>query len=327
MQDKIDAHEFADDDRKVLLAVTVEIEEGQFEDIEVREGYSAKEVSTKFCEDHCLPTQLITPLKQHITSKLSSISKDKGKVVNEEESHVSEVKNIIKGYPSRTATILSERKYVSQRGSKPDRCGSHRLSTIRPLEEVAIQHDTPRKCSKRETFSQHFLAPTIASSGKIAAAHERDQINDTRSDRLSCGEIWQARLTECTFMPNLYHQDWKQDKNQSCLETTRSCFDKLFLDAENRQERLVCYMRYPPDRVTSCSSTNKHAPTSGFDVVEDLRGGSVYNRLVCYAAKITEKRNKIEDQNIMPLNSMLGERLFRSSTGCKQHAKVSGYHI
>lgn len=61
------------DDRRVLLAITVEIEDGCVEHIEMKEGDSAEAVAMKFCRDHSLPDQFVAPLTEHIVSNIISI--------------------------------------------------------------------------------------------------------------------------------------------------------------------------------------------------------------------------------------------------------------
>lgn len=66
------------DDRQVLLAITVEIEEGRMEVIAVREGDSAAEVASKFCRDHAIPERYVSPLAEHIVTKLQDIREQEG---------------------------------------------------------------------------------------------------------------------------------------------------------------------------------------------------------------------------------------------------------
>lgn len=61
------------DTRRVLLAITVEIEDGCVEHIEMREGDSAEAVATKFCRDHSLPDQFVAPLTEHIVSNIVNL--------------------------------------------------------------------------------------------------------------------------------------------------------------------------------------------------------------------------------------------------------------
>jgi len=61
------------DDRRLLLAITVEIEDGVVEYIEMKEGDSAEAVAVKFCRDHSLPDQFVAPLTEHIVSNIISI--------------------------------------------------------------------------------------------------------------------------------------------------------------------------------------------------------------------------------------------------------------
>lgn len=60
-------------DRRVLLAITVEIEDGCVEHIQLKEGDSAEATAMKFCRDHALPEQFVAPLTEHIVSNIISI--------------------------------------------------------------------------------------------------------------------------------------------------------------------------------------------------------------------------------------------------------------
>jgi hypothetical protein len=59
--------------RQVVLAITVEIEDGCVEHIQLKEGDSAEAVAIKFCQEHALPEQFVAPLTQHIVSNIISI--------------------------------------------------------------------------------------------------------------------------------------------------------------------------------------------------------------------------------------------------------------
>lgn len=61
------------DERSVLLAITVEIEDGCVEHIQLKEGDCAEAVAMKFCRDHDLPEQFVAPLTEHIVSNIISI--------------------------------------------------------------------------------------------------------------------------------------------------------------------------------------------------------------------------------------------------------------
>lgn len=55
------------------MAITVEIEDGCVEHIEMKEGDSAEAVAIKFCQDHNLPDQFVALLTEHIVSNIISI--------------------------------------------------------------------------------------------------------------------------------------------------------------------------------------------------------------------------------------------------------------
>ena len=57
-----------------MLAISVEMEEGCVEHIEMKEGQTAKDVATKFRQEHDLPLQFVGPLMEHIKNKSPTTS-------------------------------------------------------------------------------------------------------------------------------------------------------------------------------------------------------------------------------------------------------------
>ena len=62
-----------DEERRVLLAITVEVEDGHLEYIEIRDGDCAESAATKFCETHLLPEKYVAPLTEHIVEEVHRI--------------------------------------------------------------------------------------------------------------------------------------------------------------------------------------------------------------------------------------------------------------
>lgn len=69
----VDATENVSDERRILLAITVEIDDGCMEHIQLKEGDSAEAVAMKFCQAHALPEQFVAPLTEHIVSNIISL--------------------------------------------------------------------------------------------------------------------------------------------------------------------------------------------------------------------------------------------------------------
>ncbi|MCO5607495.1 hypothetical protein L7F22_061691 [Adiantum nelumboides] len=65
----------AEEERRILLAITVEVEDGHLEYIEIRDGDSAEAAATKFCQIHLLPEKYVAPLTEHIVEEVRRISK------------------------------------------------------------------------------------------------------------------------------------------------------------------------------------------------------------------------------------------------------------
>ncbi|XP_073393958.1 uncharacterized protein [Physcomitrium patens] len=69
-----DNKENLSDYRRVLLSITVEIQDECVEHIHFKEGDSAEVMAIKFCEKHCLPEQFVAPLAEQIVSNIIPVS-------------------------------------------------------------------------------------------------------------------------------------------------------------------------------------------------------------------------------------------------------------
>ncbi|MCO5585676.1 hypothetical protein L7F22_039612 [Adiantum nelumboides] len=157
------------DDRQVLLAITVEIEEGRMEVISVREGDCAEEVASKFCKDHAIPDRYVTPLTEHIVNKLQDIgSLDDNNIDRDiSSSMVDEARPQNSMAESRGEDISPTS--VSQRNnqthslfakSNPKLC-DHKLCSLKSLLEQEIPKVKTRKPSG------HHELPSFASLAKF----------------------------------------------------------------------------------------------------------------------------------------------------------------
>ena len=62
-----------DEERRILLAISVEVEDGHLDYIEIRDGDCAESAATKFCETHLLPEKYVAPLTEHIVEEVHRI--------------------------------------------------------------------------------------------------------------------------------------------------------------------------------------------------------------------------------------------------------------
>jgi hypothetical protein len=61
------------DNRRIQLVITVEIEEGKSERIEMWEGDSPRQLAMQFCEEHGLDESVIEPLTEHILDNVAQL--------------------------------------------------------------------------------------------------------------------------------------------------------------------------------------------------------------------------------------------------------------
>ncbi|XP_073388537.1 uncharacterized protein [Physcomitrium patens] len=188
-------------DRRVLLAITVEIEDGCVEHIQLKEGDSAEATAMKFCRDHALPEQFVAPLTEHIVSNIISISKEEGDILfqSQGDSHISNDENsavhsdapyssethgsnVVDSLPkaqdfggkpvkAETSALLARREHrsidrpfmASQKTNRDH--GSYQRCIPRDVEGIKARKETRRK-KHRKKISERLLAPTITSLAK-----------------------------------------------------------------------------------------------------------------------------------------------------------------
>jgi cobalamin biosynthesis protein CobT len=61
------------DNRRIQLVITVEIEEGKSERIEMWEGDSPRQLAMQFCEEHGLDESVVEPLTEHILDNVAQL--------------------------------------------------------------------------------------------------------------------------------------------------------------------------------------------------------------------------------------------------------------
>ncbi|KAG0591885.1 hypothetical protein KC19_1G209400 [Ceratodon purpureus] len=212
------------DDRRVLLAITVEIEDGCVEHIQLKEGDSAEAVAMKFCQDHALPEQFVAPLTEHIVNNIISISKENSDIVfNSHEEHISyedqnstlrggapfspvmQGSDVVDSVPkpreyrgrspvaAEASALLARREHrsnmdpplmASQKVSRDQHCHLH-LS--RPCDEChkPILRKKKRRKRGRKKVSDRLLAPTVTSLAKIGRFEYNEKPRSPRPRPLS----------------------------------------------------------------------------------------------------------------------------------------------
>ncbi|KAH7432578.1 hypothetical protein KP509_07G028800 [Ceratopteris richardii] len=128
-------------------------------------------------------------------------------------------------------------------------------------------------------------------------------------------EVWEAKFMECTFRPRVNQRPPEEE------DLLHSRFDQLFWDAENRRRRQAEYGQWYPEGVTFHPHINKHHRGSG--MIDDhghYHERNVFERLMQYAAKLSEKKKRIQDTQencSKPVDVCTGQVLFRPQTGRK----------
>ncbi|BBN01385.1 hypothetical protein MPTK1_2g07010 [Marchantia polymorpha subsp. ruderalis] len=175
------------DDRRVLLAITVEIEDGCVEHIEMKEGDSAEAVAKKFCGDHLLPEQFVAPLTEHIVSNIVSLSKE-----NKELSYHGTEEH------GRSLSYESTRLYQSKPGTSPKHesgldqesksgrwcCKQRTDGDVQARERsknTCIVSQSKNKTKIRRRLSERLLAPTLTSLAKRPQAVDKDKSKELAS--------------------------------------------------------------------------------------------------------------------------------------------------
>ncbi|KAG0620707.1 hypothetical protein M758_4G237100 [Ceratodon purpureus] len=196
---RTDDKENLSDDRKVLLALTVEIEDGCVERIQLKEGDSAEAVAIKFCIDHALPEQFVAPLTEHIVNNIISISKEDSDIVfNSQEEGMSNNENsTLRGGASYSPRVNNRPESPTKSrvyGRRPASAESNAMLARRERRKMDVPPNTlqasqkvnrspvccspmcgnrPRKKTRRrkrrKSFSDRLIGPTITSLAKIGA--------------------------------------------------------------------------------------------------------------------------------------------------------------
>ncbi|KAJ7537510.1 hypothetical protein O6H91_11G008900 [Diphasiastrum complanatum] len=386
----------ARDEQRVLLAITVEIEDGRVEHMEMREGDSAEEVSVKFCQDHGLPTQFVAPLTEHILKNLMSTSFEQKEVasysqgnemLNEANSEriwdISAVKTreeelehfffihrgegmngcrqrtwfskasflqngrvlqtLKKGFKSRnlsdrlispTFTSMAKSRMTGQKEKRRESRRSEQLSErekaiFMRLYTEYVKHK--QRVEEEKKLSLQLYMEKIKSNkpvvSKLASqlrrqdgeVWERLWHQQPRKDHLQelRSELWEATLMECTFKPRINHhwENCSEGREMNNNHHKISRFEQLFEDAENRRRRQAEYAQWYPEGVTFRPIINKQHQLMRVDMEDQYSGRTVFDRLVLYAEKLSEKKLKLQKSRNKPVDATTGQILFKPMTG------------
>ncbi|XP_024400144.1 uncharacterized protein [Physcomitrium patens] len=203
-----------DGNRKILLFITVEIEDGSCKHIQMKEGDSAEGVATQFCNVHSLPRDCVAPLTEHILNNIIDISKKDENILfcSEEERHAYEARlnhadkeDYFENRDSsfeKNAAGESERQYHYSSSATPF---AESQNINRPCRRVPVLPPrTVRK--KRNNFAEQQRQCAILSRSHKFVRPERDK--KRRKRRLSDTEMAAClRLHSDSFTRKERHLD------------------------------------------------------------------------------------------------------------------------
>ncbi|XP_024367520.1 uncharacterized protein [Physcomitrium patens] len=164
--------------------------------------------------------------------------------------------------------------------------------------------------SKRAKNLQREHGKVWKRLNQIEEKPKQDQLQELRN------EVWDAQFMECTFKPQINHRiDNSFERNDGCNR-----FEQLFLDAESRRRRQAEYMQWFPEGVTFRPAINR-GQVEGMDTPGEIcsvqQEGTVFERLLQYASKLTKKKQMQEHLVHRPVDPATGRRFFKPLTGRK----------
>ncbi|CAM6056371.1 unnamed protein product [Sphagnum tenellum] len=149
----------------------------------------------------------------------------------------------------------------------------------------------------------------------------QDQLQELRN------ELWEAKLMECTFTPQINHRRMGDGGREDMKDGPFNRFELLFMDAESRRRRQTEYMQWYPEGVTFQPAVNRRQ-VDGLDMDGDYnQEGNVFNRLLQYASKLTEKKQLREQLCHRPIDPNTGRKFFRPRTGRKPQNDRNPVHL
>ncbi|CAM6122475.1 unnamed protein product [Calypogeia fissa] len=234
------------DNRRVLLAITVEIEDGCVEHIEMREGDSAEAVATKFCRDHSLPDQFVAPLTEHIVSNIVSLSTEDEEAMfsgNMEKSNDSweQQQSAPQNDASGSCSPTQHHGYTSDQENRVARCCGCKQKKSpgggvhggQGGQENCMPNGTlgKKQMKTMRRLSERLLAPTLTSLAKRPQAPEKDKNKELESIaqrpiserakavymRLYAEFLRQKQRIEVEKARNLEMYQEKIDRDRACV--------------------------------------------------------------------------------------------------------------
>ncbi|KAH7426022.1 hypothetical protein KP509_11G081800 [Ceratopteris richardii] len=184
-----------------------------------------------------------------------------------------------------------ERKRLAEQKQLEDECHELESITAKPeISKYAKQLKRPHKFWER-----------------LSTDDSKHHLRELQNESL------EMKLMECTFRPRINKNFFlDQEANSS------NRFNQLFWDAESRRRRQAEYMQWYPEGVTFRPMINPHW-ASGSALYSGKGKGNVFNRLLQYASKLADKKQKWQDNEQKPVDPTTGKELFRPQTGRKPY--------
>eukprot|EP01018_Ginkgo_biloba_P031566 Gb_12709 [translate_table: standard] len=151
---------------------------------------------------------------------------------------------------------------------------------------------------------------------RLCREKPKKDIQELRNEALT------STLMECTFRPRTNHCSEKfLVESQDCSLETTNRFEQLFWDAEHRRRRQAEYTQWYPEGVTFRPAINRVRQSTVYYPDGQNSEGDVFNRLLQYSSKITEKRQRLQAEVTRPIDPTTGQELFRPQTGRRPNSQ------
>ncbi|CAM6029269.1 unnamed protein product [Sphagnum balticum] len=150
-----------------------------------------------------------------------------------------------------------------------------------------------------------------------------------RQDQLEelWNELWETKLKECTFKPQIIHRRIGHGRREDMKHGSCNRFELLFMDAESRCCRQAQYMQWYPEGVTFQPAINRRKVERLDMDGDNTQEETVFDRLLQYASKLTEKKKLQEQLARRPIDPNTGRMLFRPHTGRKPQSDRNPVHL
>lgn len=218
-----------EEERRILLAITVEVEDGHLEYIEVRDGDSAEAAATKFCQIHLLPEKYVAPLTEHIVEEVRRISKvDKSIRFASQDGMVYTDEAASNQTLDDRSVQNGEKQWVPREDVD---CGFELDEEQKYAKKNSNRGNNERKTSNR--LSESLLSPTFTS---LAKSQTSQQVDDPKESRRAKQLSERAKAVYMRLYGEFLRQKqrieeekrWCQEQFKQRIERDKPAFSKMW---------------------------------------------------------------------------------------------------